>query len=463
MARVIRGRPVAGRLVFVASLLWFAALGLAPQGCDGDPAAEPAADPRAGPDTGTPPADIAALPDTTPPPADAAPEIPPEDPCLTLPFDGIVPVDLWGPDTQVNAAAAYDGAGIWVAYNRRDADGGNGLDVFATRIGCDGAVLVEPFLVNEAVAFNETDPSVAVSGDTVMFAWQSDSGATPINLSVWYRSYFTDGSPRMEADRILDFDPADATAGPRAWMPALAGTELGFTLATAAAPDGFGGFQVWLQDLDRDGDAPGAGLYVLPDVDHSQVWPALGLGSEGGLFIAWQRESVDGPTAVQYVTRTPDGVSPPMIRSDGTTAPSVALDATEDLTWIAMGYAPGAEHNVALFAADSIEAGAELHVLDNDGEIDHTPIVVSGPEANAVAWFRSLGGMKNDVLVRAFQGDAGTPKWIGAERTLNPVPAGPYAPSIVALPGGFFVVWSDGDAPDFRAKGRFVTLDEAQQ
>jgi hypothetical protein len=458
-----QGRPGPGRFMLIGALC-LAAVGFAPAGCDGD--REAGSDPdllARGLDTTAPPAEVTGPRDTTSPPAEVAPDVPPVDPCVALPFDGIVPVDLWGPDTQINGAAAFDGGGIWVTYNRRDVDGGSGFDVFATRIGCDGAVLVEPFLVNEAVAFNETDPAVAVSGDTVMFAWQSESGVAPINLSVWYRSYFTDGTPRMAQDRILDFDPGDPAAGPRAWMPALAGTDEGFALAAAAAPEGYSGFQTWLQDLDRDGDATAPGLYLLPDPDHSQVWPSLGASAGGALRIAWERQHVEDPSVLQTVTRDADGVSAAVVLADAVGGPSLSRDTGAAVTWIATGYAAAAGQSVALFAAETTGEGPELHVLENDGALDHTPVLASGAAINAVAWCRNLGGLKNDLLVRAFVTDGTAPAWVGAPRTVNPVPAGPYPSALVALPGGFFAVWSDGDGPDYRLKGRFITLEEARR
>ena len=46
---------------------------------------------------------------------------------------------------------------------------------------------------------------------------------------------------------------------------------------------------------------------------------------------------------------------------------------------------------------------------------------------------------------------------------VNPVPVAPYPAAMVSLPGGFFVVWSDGDNPDYRAKGRFLRQPEARR
>ncbi len=435
-------------------------------GCDGGDGAGPGTDVAV--DTVDPvdlvaPRDRTASLDLVVPPSDAEPELPPVDPCVELPFDGIVPVDLYGPDTQIHGAAAFDGGGIWVTYNRGDADGGSGFDVFATRIGCDGAVLVEPFLVNEAVSHNETDPTVAVSGDTVMFAWQSDNGQQPTNLSIWYRSYDIDGTPRMETDRILELDPAGAGVDPNIWMPALTGTADGFALAGAHAPEGYNVFQIWLQLLDADGDPLAEGIHLSPDPDHSQVWPALGRGAGDALIIAWERQHIELPATVEYVLHDSDGLSAVQQPGDAGTTPALS-DASEGSgAWIAMSYAPGAEHNIALAPLGTDGAAGALHVLENGGGLDHTPILAAGTESRALVWYRNLGGLKNDLLFRAFVGLEGSPSWLDEPVVVNPVPVAPYPAAMVSLPGGFFVVWSDGDNPDYRAKGRFLRQPEARR
>lgn len=391
---------------------------------------------------------------------DTTPDLPPPNPCLTLPFEGIVPVDLYGPDTQLHGAAAFDGAGIWIAYNRRDVDGGSGFDVFGTRVGCDGAVLVAPFLVNENVSFNETDPAIAASGDTVMIAWQSDNpDQSPNNLSVWYRSYLVDGTPAMDEERRLDFDPADLAIDPNTWMPALTGTEAGFALAAAHAPEGYG-FQICVQRFDPVGAPVDGVVHLLPDLDHYQMWPTIGTDHDGTLLVGWERQHVDLPTVVEYVALAADGaVSGPYhpMGDEPGTAPSLASAATNGFAWLAFGYEVDSEHLIALYNAGFLRAGAETQILDNDGGLDHSPVVATGAGGHALAWYRSLGGVKADLLIRTFTDGGGAPQWGGDPVAVNPVPAASYMPAaLVALPGGFFISWSDGDNPDYRLKGRFV-------
>jgi len=391
--------------------------------------------------------------------ADLSMDISTPDPCVALPFEEIVPVDLWGPDMQIHGAAAFDGGGIWVTYNRQDVDGGSGFDVFATRIGCDGGVLVEPFLVNESVAHNETDPAVAVSDGTVMFAWQSDSGAAPTNLSVWYRTYHVDGSPRMVADARLDLDPTGFTIDPNAWMPTLAATNDGFALAAAAAPEGFGGFQTWLQRLDADGAPTGNGIHLLPDTDHSQVYPTIGMDHDGAVLVAWERQHVVDPTSVEYVAVAADGtVSGPWhpMGDDEAGTPSLASASGNGFAWLSLGIPVGGTYRVGLYNAGFLRAGAEVQILDNDDELHHTPTIAAGPNGNGMVWFQNIAGQKNDLLFRGFTDAGGAPDWANDPLVINPVPVAPYAAALVSLPGGFFVVWSDGDNPAFRVKGRFL-------
>ncbi len=431
-------------------------------GCDGGDGADPVPDVVLEDVVRVAPVDSTVAPDVAVPPSDTTPDLPPVDPCLELTFDGIVPVDLYGPDTQIHAAAAFDGAGIWVTYNRGDVDGGSGFDVFATRIGCDGAVLVEPFPVNEAVSFNETDPAVAVSGDTVMFAWQSDNGQAPTNLSIWYRSYDIDGTPRMDADRILDLDPTGFTVDPNIWMPALAGTADGFALAGAHAPEGYNVFQIWLQLLDHDGDPLEEGLHLSPDPDHSQVWPALGRSADGALVVAWERQHIEDAAVVEYAVHGAEG-SLLYTPTDAGTTPALSAASAGASAWLALSYAPAAEHSVALMSVPQSGDEVTLHILENDGGLDHTAVVAERPDGHAIAWLRNLGGLKNDLYVRTFVDAGGSPSWTGEPVGVNPVPVAPYPASLVALPGGFFVVWSDGANPAYRVKGRFIPDMEGRQ
>jgi hypothetical protein len=471
MSSVVSGRPTPD--VFVPLLRQYAPflfvfmslVALASVlGCEPDDANGPAADVAVEDLDSVAATDTPAALDLEVPPKDTAPDLPPPDPCMSLPFEDIVPVDLYGPDTQIHGAAAFDGAGIWVTYIRGDVDGGSGFDVFATRIGCDGAVLVEPFLVNEAVSFNETDPAVAVSGDTVMFAWQSESGQAPTNLSVWYRSYDVDGTPRMDQEAVLDFDLANFNVEPNAWMPALSAVPEGFALAVAAAPEGYNVFQTWLQLLSLEGLPTIEGLHVSPDPDHSQVWPVLGLDGDETLVIAWEQQHIEDPAAIEFVEFTTSGeFLGPWSPAEVGTFPSFAARSMPGPRWVAFGYAPGTESQVALYDTASPDAGNELHLIDNEGALDHSPVVVAGPEGQALAWYRNLGGLKNDLLVRPFSDHTGVPVWQGEPIVVNPVPAAPYAAALVALPGGFFAVWSDGDNPAYRVKSRFVRTPEARR
>ena len=174
---------------------------------------------------------------------------------------------------------------------------------------------------------------------------------------------------------------------------------------------------------------------------------------------------MDLPSTVEVVTVSPEGdVSAAWHPEEVGTAPSVAGDgSTDDMPLLAFGFAPGAEANVAMVTAAPGAPVGNVHVLDNDGGLDHTPVVAVGPGASAIAWSRNLGGLKNDVLVRAFTWSGDAPLWLGEPVVVNPVPAAPYPTGLVPLPGGFFVTWSDGDNPAYRLKGRFVRIEEGRR
>jgi hypothetical protein len=101
-------------------------------------------------------------------------------PCV----EGVLELVPEGPDTQIHVFGAPDPDGVWVAWNQPD---GAGLfDVWVQHLGCDGQVDVGPLQLDDG-ADNEIDPAVAVSGNRVLVAWQSDNGLGQDNLDVRWR------------------------------------------------------------------------------------------------------------------------------------------------------------------------------------------------------------------------------------------------------------------------------------
>jgi len=377
-----------------------------------------------------------------------------DDACADVLRDETVAIDPGGPDTQIHGAAAFDGEGIWIAYNRPRDDGW--FDVYATRIACDGSVLVEPWRLNEDDGANHVDPALAVDGDAVLVAWHRDDGQFPHNLSTWVRGFDLDGNPAgaaMELATTWDGEPLQGNV----WMPAVAARPgEGLVVAGVRGLPDLDRFQVYLQPVDTTGQ-PTAET-VNPDVDGaaSDSAPALAATADGRLALAWTRTPDDGDDAVVRLTFeagswAPDG--DPAEVAPGEVTGGAALDGPH-LGWHRETLGGYAVHAVSLDGGDGMELG-------HGDAFDHTPALAATDDGGAVTWLRVDQGIRNDLFVTRYaEGgdslDAGAPAQVETDG-----PVGPYAPDLVHLTGDvWFAVWAEGESPAFRLVGRYLDLEE---
>jgi len=353
------------------------------------------------------------------------------------PLDVDLEIDPGGPDTQIHAAAAFDGEGIWVVYNRPEPGDTGNFDVWAQRLGCDGEPLLpSPLRVNTTTPHNDVDPDLAVSDGRVLFAWSSDSGELPDNLSLHFRVFEVDGTAVMEEDAelVTTWDGADATGNH--WEASVTGRPGGgFVVAGSRAIPDATTFQVFAPPLTAEGALDGDTWYPVLEPDVSQTAPSVTYRDDTP-WLAWTRE--DDTTQQVMLAELPAA-------GDATAAPGLeSLDSSAsadlDRAWLALSdTTDGGPVNIHL-------VGDVEHSIGAAFEPEHSPRVsADGP---AVAWFRNESGIRNELLVAR----AG-----GPERTVaNEVP--PYQPAFTSVGEGvYFVAWSEGTSPDFRAVGRFVS------
>ena len=88
-------------------------------------------------------------------------------------------VDATGLTPIIYGKPLFDGSRLWVTYNR--SDGNTALDVYLTAFAGDGSVAVPPTQLDQSND-NEIQPSIALSGTTLMVAWAADTGVQPTNL-----------------------------------------------------------------------------------------------------------------------------------------------------------------------------------------------------------------------------------------------------------------------------------------
>ena len=423
-----------------------------------------------GPGTRTPAPDAGGAEDTGPPAdtglgptADAGAVTTPDSGTVTgttcaerLRIDESFQIDPNGQATQIHAAAAFDGQGIWFAYNR---PGANRLfDVYATRVACDGGHLVAPFRVTQAAGRNDTEPQIAVAGDRVVIVWQSDDQSGADNLSLFVRTYDRDGQAQTP-ERSLKGEltrNGQAQSG-NTWMPALVATEDGFAVAGSWAHDEAARFQVFVQLFDHAGQPAGEAMDARLEPTTSQLFPALTAGADGSLLVAWTRSPDQGDEQV-YLTRF----------TRGSTVATDTASVAAGTTGAGLHTTPGGQTylsfngatpdpQVVLMDAHRLGPGAPSLSIGAAGRVDHGGAAAGDGIDGVVAYYRQTSGIRNQVFLQYFERAPGGFA-LGSERI---VPAGgPAAPySIVLLgvaPGTYFVAWSEGVSPDFFIHGRFT-------
>lgn len=370
---------------------------------------------------------------------------------------GIIELDPEGLETQIHVDAAADGHGVWLVYNLPDAN--KKFDVWATRLGCDGAVLVSPFKVNIS-DFNETEPEVAVAGGRVVVAWQSDNGSGVDNLDIWYRTFSVEGEAETAGDVELSALHGDSTLTANAWMAQVAVAEDGaFLIGGAFALPEAPVFQVGVQRFDGAGTATGALQVVHPDSDESQVFPSMGLAPDGTLYAAWTRSGVAGQDQAQLARLAPGADSFMCVDAGANSAPTsgAVFGVNQYGAFAAFTHVDGGA--VCLVPGTRFD-GSDAHLCVTGGPqlgANHSPVVAPGPQGGAIVWFANQSGLKNKLLFQRFSWDGVYLESVGSPEQLNEAGAPPYQPTLVHLAGDvYFAAWSEGSSPDFMVRGKFL-------
>ncbi|HOU52823.1 MAG TPA: hypothetical protein PLQ97_02725 [Myxococcota bacterium] len=388
--------------------------------------------------------------------------------------------DLGDPMIQIHPAVAFDGEAVWWAFNLPAGDGSGNLSPWAARMACDGSFLVPPFRV-EAEGYNAVDPAIAVSGDSVLVAWQTDvPEEAPANMSVRVRAFLQDGTPRTDGPLRLVPRSGGEPVAATLWMPNLAPTTSGFLLSATLADPNRGKFQTILSRLGFDGRVLDAGegqvgdwWMPAPDEGASQTYgTAL---EQDGLWVTWVRSPEEASDQVQVVHGPVFGGpldGPPAWFPDSSTPGSAPVLASRggDQALVVLGASVGTS-DVAIRIRQVHPAPPSPRdlVLDAPGRQDVAPALALGPTGGMAAWFRIRSGYLADVRTQAFRTDPEglTPE--AEERLINETEDGEPHDAIAAYPlavtpvgpGAFLVAWVErrkvpGQDARYQATARFV-------
>ncbi len=383
----------------------------------------------------------------------------PDPPCRTPLVTGeVFALDPDGDDTQIHVNAQFDGESVWVVYNKPDPSGG--FDVYGVRLDCDGTARVPPFRIN-TTDHNDVDPTLVVSGDRMLVAWQTDTGTGVNNMQLPYRVYGVDGQAVMSADSLLRTTRGGQPVPGNTWLPEVAALPNGFAIAGARALEDASGLQAFVQRLDDDGGLDGATLDASFFPVSSQSYPTLAAAPDGTLYLAFaQALPPDYDDAVYYTALAPGATqaSPlPAVLADQRAAaagPDLAR-GPDGQVYLAFGDAD-AEMIVLTDGADF--TGGPAVELGTPNRLDFSPAVAPATGGGAVAWFRNLSGFQNELRVQGFTYN-GTAFTLGEAQNVTAESVPPYAPTITHIKDDiYFVAWSQGDNPDYRAMGMFLQI-----
>lgn len=229
------------------------------------------------------------------------------------------------------------GGGFVVAW----ASFGSGADsegIYVRRYDATGTALGAMQLVNQTVAWAQTDPSLAVRADgSFVVAWTSQWQDPGTDDGVYARLYDATGTAAGHEFRV-----AGTTTGTQ-WQPAVAALA-GGGFAVAWTSDASGTQDVRLRMFDADGvaTAPGEST-VNTQTTGAQNRPSLAAGG-GALIAVWNSAGQDGAGAGVYLQRMTltastghaatftEGAGPVAIASGDATVADVDSAALQSMT-----------------------------------------------------------------------------------------------------------------------------------
>lgn len=364
-------------------------------------------------------------------------------------------LDPDGPRTQIHPVARWDGEAIWVVYVRPEPGGGN-FDVWATRVGCGGEPLVAPFLVQEAPEGNDIDPELAIAGDAMLVAWQTDDGTGGTdNLQIRYRLFDREGTPRS-GDRTLHSLRMGAPITDNHMMPKLAVTpDGGFVVAGIRAVEEVGRFAAFAQPLSASGDLAGDALEPGPEMEVTQSNVAVAVTPDGTVWLTWDRQP-DAGASETWMRSFGSDTSERVLDGLDTSAGSDVI-ATDDAVYAAFTGETAIGTDLRLVALSA--SPREATTVGIARRVESSPRWAQGPDGQlALAFFRQIRGFTMELL--AVSVTPGSPPTAAEPVLVQGSPGVPaYQPALTHVSGDWwFLAHAEGDSPDFRLIGRFVEL-----
>lgn len=388
-----------------------------------------------------------------------------------------------GARTQIHAFTQWDGDGFWMVWNQPNEEGK--FEVWAGRFGCDLNPTIDPFVVDQVEGANDVDPTLAIFEDHVLIAWPRDlsSPDTDYNLTTWTRLYQRQTGEALSDPQQAPFTLNNQTPPGNRWMVRLKAfpsnsNQLAFILAGAWGNPEKNTFQVYWQALDQNAQALGEATLV-DERGQNQMNPELEVGDDFSVHLTWQgdleeiddqvwaRSWIKEDMDLQWQASDPRSFgsqgwvfAQPWFASPSAYPSRLDSDALEQ----ELGSPPQTGHP-HLWIVGGTTAG-QVSVLPPwspsvrltpTSAVFRLPFISDG----LISGYRSIGGSSNRVWWSAFQSaEVASPS--GARSFYHEqvrfseftyfeqaTSAAAYPGSVSPLEGGFLVVWSQGNNPEF--------------
>ena len=376
--------------------------------------------------------------------------------------------------TQIHPYALFDGQALWLGFDL--VDGHSAFDVYLGRLECDGSWRKEPFLVN-TTDYNDLDPALALSHDTLLVAWHSDNSLDTTtthdhNLDIRFRTYSREGEAKMAADARLPLVVGGKDLAVSAWQPQTVATwSSSFIVSGAYAPPEQTVWQAFAVPLDLDAKP---GELVVPNKNPAQAQQmqalALAAGFSGELALAYSTRDDNDQSHLFYGSR-PNDESPFSAfvepeTSQQSDAPAMAYSADGKTLYLTYFTTSAGKMAVVLKRIGADGQSSSL-AFGTGGGTDISPVVALGRKGGAVLWYQTTGSYRADIYAQGFTDTAGALAATGTPQKLNDAPIAPYAPTLTYVGDDtYFTAWSlpiknttrKASAYSYWLKGRFFRL-----
>lgn len=385
-------------------------------------------------------------------------------------------IDPNGLAGQYYSRTAFDGDGIWVVYGVRESAMIGAADVWATRLACDGATDVAPFLVSASPSgVQDVFPAIAVRDDDVYIAWTQESQGTN---KPFMRSFKRDGTPNQSAPVELTPQLGGLPLSNLIWETDVAALPNGeAALAASFFSEKAGTFQIMVQRFDRAGNLVGDAMEAFEEKGVEQTRPSITALDDGTIYVSWTRYkpadmmagTPEEPHRVVY-TKIAPGASEPDVAGPFPAQPGGTADnqlgryskerTASDAVYLAFQLDSTGANDV-LVKDGTFGAPLSFATLGGSNSVDLRPSVAARPDGlgGAVVWYRAdPSPIRNEVIVQPFDTSSGLSAGNELVVPTSDPARPPYGPSIAHVDGQvYFVTWSEGPSTsDTRIKGRFV-------